>query len=75
MRCLICRQTEIVGRLTSVKFQHGEMSLMVSGVPAWTCPSCGEAYLDEDVATRLLQNVEEMSKAGMRQEEIEYEGV
>ena len=64
MICLICRQAEIVDRLTSVTFERREMMFVVNSVPARVCPSCGEAYVDEDVAARLLQDAEEMSKTG-----------
>ena len=65
MICLICRQAEIVDGLTSVTFERGETKLVVNKVPACVCPSCGEAYVDEEVALRLLQDAEEISKAGM----------
>jgi YgiT-type zinc finger domain-containing protein len=65
MICLICRQAETVDGLTSVSFERGEMRLIVKDVPARICPSCGEAYVEEDVALRLLRGAEEMSKAGM----------
>ena len=64
MICLICRQAEIVDGLTSVKFERDEMILTVNSVPARVCPSCGEAYVDEDVAVQLLRDAEEMSKMG-----------
>jgi YgiT-type zinc finger domain-containing protein len=65
MICLICRQAETVDGLTSVHFERGEMRLIVKDVPARICPSCGEAYVEEEVAVRLLRGAEEMSKAGM----------
>jgi YgiT-type zinc finger domain-containing protein len=64
MICLICRQAETVDGLTSVRFERGEMKLTVKDVPARVCPSCGEAYVEEDVALRLLQQAEAMSAAG-----------
>jgi len=72
MNCLICRQAEIVDELTSVTFERGEMRLVVNNVPARVCPSCGEAYVDEDVAVKLLQDADEMSKTGMIDVVIEY---
>lgn len=72
MNCLICRQAEIVDSLTSVTFERDEMRLVVNHVPARVCPSCGEAYMDEDVAVQLLQEAEEMSAAGVMDEVIEY---
>lgn len=64
MICLICRQAETVDGLTSVHFERGEMRLVMNNVPARVCPSCGEAYVDESVAVRLLREAEEMSAAG-----------
>lgn len=65
MICLICRQSEVVDGLTSVRFELGEFRLVVNSVPARLCPGCGEAYVDEEVALRLLEEAEEMYKAGM----------
>jgi YgiT-type zinc finger domain-containing protein len=73
MICLICRQAETVDGLTFVAFERGEMKLTVNNVPARVCPGCGEAYVEEDVAAKLLRGAEEMSEAGMMDEVIEYE--
>jgi len=69
--CLICRQAETVEGLTSVNFERGEMRLFIKNVPARVCPSCGEAYVEEEVALQLLREAEEMSKAG-KDDVIEY---
>ena len=65
MICLICRQAETVDGLTSVQFERGEMKLTVNNVPARVCPNCGEAYVDEDVAVKLLQEADEKYQAGI----------
>jgi len=72
MICLICRQAETVDGLTSINFERGEMKLVVNSVPARVCPKCGEAYVDEKVAVRLLRAGGEMSKAGISDDVIEY---
>jgi YgiT-type zinc finger domain-containing protein len=72
MICLICRQAEMIDSVTTVGFQRGELHLMINNVPARVCPSCGEAYVDEPVAVRLLREAEEASKAGISQAVIEY---
>jgi YgiT-type zinc finger domain-containing protein len=64
MICLLCRQAETVDGLTSVTFERDEVRLVVNNVPARVCPSCGEAYVEEDVAVRLLREADEMSAAG-----------
>ena len=75
MICLICRQAETIDGITSVDFERGEMRLVVNHVPARVCPSCGEAYLDDEVAMRLLREAEEMSKAGISDDVTEYNKV
>jgi YgiT-type zinc finger domain-containing protein len=65
MICLICRQAETVNGFTSVAFERGEMRLTVKDIPARVCPSCEETYVEEVVAVKLLQDAEEISKAGI----------
>jgi len=74
MLCLICRQAETIEGLSSVHFERGEMRLIVSHVPARVCPSCGEAYVEEQVALSLLREAEAMSAAGEMDAVIEYNG-
>ena len=61
--------------LTSVHFERGEMRLVVNNVPARVCPSCGEAYVEEVVAVRLLREADAMSAAGEMDAVIEYNGL
>jgi YgiT-type zinc finger domain-containing protein len=75
MICLICRQTEVNDGYTSVKFACGEFQLTVTGVPARVCPSCGEAYVEENLAVRLLRDANEVSEAGILDGVIEYNGL
>ena len=74
MKCLICRQAEIVDGFTSVTLERDEIKLVVNNVPARVCLSCGEAYVIEDVAVRLLQRAEQMVEAGEHEEIWNYVG-
>ncbi len=73
MICLICRQAQTIDGFTSVSFERGEMRLVINNIPARVCPRCGEAYVDEDVATRLLQDAEELARVGLMDVVREYE--
>jgi YgiT-type zinc finger domain-containing protein len=55
MICLICRQAETVDDVASISFARAELHLEISGVPARRCPGCGESYVEQEVAVRLLQ--------------------
>jgi len=72
MICLICRQADVVGSFTSITFERDEMKLVVNNVPAKVCPSCGEAYVDKDIAVQLLKYAEEISATGELDSVIEY---
>jgi YgiT-type zinc finger domain-containing protein len=72
MICLICRQAELVDGLTSVHFERGEMKAVIDHVPARVCPSCGEAYVDENVAEALLHQAVEISETGFLESVTEY---
>jgi YgiT-type zinc finger domain-containing protein len=72
MICLICRQAEIIDGVTSVNFENREMHLVINNVTARVCPRCGEAYVDEDIASELLRIAKEMSEAGLLDAHLEY---
>ena len=61
MICLICRQSDLVDDLTSIPFGRSEFRLLIRDVPAWVCPNCGEAVVDEGVAVQLICLAEDLS--------------
>ncbi|MFT3894759.1 MAG: type II toxin-antitoxin system MqsA family antitoxin [Anaerolineales bacterium] len=73
MICLICRQVDVVDGLTSMPFERGEMRLVVNNVPVRVCPQCGEAFVEECVAVRLLEISEAVSASGELDSVIEYD--
>lgn len=72
MICLICRQAEIVEGITSIIFQRGEMCSEIRNVPAYVCPSCAEAYVEEAVAARLLQSAQKIYESGSLEAGVEF---
>lgn len=72
MICLICRQAELVESFTTVEFERDEFKLVVNEVPARICPSCQEAFVDENVAAQLLSTVRQRSETGMLDAECKY---
>ena len=73
MICLICRQGMTMDGLTAVTFERGELKFVVNHVPARVCPLCGEAYITEVVAERLLLGAEEKFRTGELEDIREYE--
>ena len=72
MICVICRQAETGNSLTTIHFERGEFRLLVKSVPAQTCPSCAEAYLEEGVAKQLLQIARQIYESGISDTQCEY---
>jgi YgiT-type zinc finger domain-containing protein len=72
MICLICRNADILESFTTVKFERAEFRLAVTDVPARTCPSCGEAFVDEAVAEQLLRIARQTSDAATLASQSKY---
>jgi YgiT-type zinc finger domain-containing protein len=72
MICLICRQAEVSDGLTSVTFARDEFRLIVNGVPAQICSSCGEAYLEEKVVVKLLGIARQSAEGGILDMQCEF---
>jgi YgiT-type zinc finger domain-containing protein len=75
MNCLICRQAETSAGLTVVIFERGELKYVMNNVPARVCPHCGDVYVDDVVAERLLRGADEMALAGELSAVREYESL
>ena len=72
MTCLICRRAQLVQGMTDVTLQRNDRKIVVKSVPARICPGCGEAYVEEHVAVRLLNDAERVSKKGEHENQIEF---
>ena len=72
MICLICRETNLVEGSTFIPLERGEFRLLIRNVPAWVCPFCGEAVLEEEVAIQLVGKAEFMFSQGMHEGACEY---
>lgn len=58
MWCPICRQGETAPGITTVTLNRDEAAVVVRGAPADVCDDCGEYYLSEEVAARVLSLAE-----------------
>jgi YgiT-type zinc finger domain-containing protein len=72
MTCVICRQAATEPGTTTVTLTRGKLTFVVRAVPARVCPNCGEAYVDEDAATRLLTTAEQLAQAGAQVDVRDY---
>lgn len=66
MTCLICKQGEVKPGTTTLTVERGNMTLVLKGIPARVCDSCGEAYFDEPTTQRIEQLVDQLQHAGVK---------
>ncbi len=59
MKCLVCRQGETNPGETTVTLQRGDTTVIIKGVPAEVCDNCGEYYLSDKIAEKVLSIAEE----------------
>ena len=62
MKCMICRYGETAPGKATVTLEQDGTTLVIKDVPARVCTTCGEEYVDEEIATRLLQIAEEATR-------------
>mgnify|MGYP001583404723 CR=1 FL=1 len=72
MRCAICKQADMEAGTTTVTLERDNLTLVVKGVPAQVCPNCGESYVSDHVASRLLRVANEAVPAGTQVEIREF---
>lgn len=73
MRCLICKQADTQPGRTTVTLERGQVTLVIKDVPARVCPNCGEDYVEEDTASKLIDILDQASKAGVQVDIRQYQ--
>ena len=72
MKCVICRNGETAPGHVTETLQRGGATVIVKDVPADICNNCGEHYVREDAAKRLLELAEQAVKNGAEVEIRRY---
>jgi YgiT-type zinc finger domain-containing protein len=72
MKCLICKKGSTKPGTTTVTLERDALIVVIRGVPAQVCTNCGEAYVDERVASELLNSAEQTARAGAQVEIRRY---
>lgn len=66
MKCVICQYGETAPGKATVTLEQDGTTVVIKDVPARVCTTCGEEYVDEEIAARLLQIAEEATRAGVQ---------
>jgi YgiT-type zinc finger domain-containing protein len=64
MTCVICKNAETEAGTTTVTLERDGLTLVLKAVPADVCPNCGEPYVNEEIAGRILETAEELHRSG-----------
>ncbi len=72
MQCAICKNGETRPGKATVTLEREGLILVVKGVPARICENCGEEYVAQPEAMRLLTSADEALRAGVKVEVREY---
>jgi len=72
MKCVVCRHGETRPGTATVTLERDAATVVVKGVPARVCDNCGEEYVEEGAASRLLALAEDAANSGVRVEVLEY---
>ena len=72
MICVICKNGETQLGKATVTLEREDTTLVIKGVPAQVCVNCGEEYVDEETASRLLKTAEEAARAGVQVDVRQY---
>jgi len=74
MKCAVCKVGETKEGTATIVLNRNGATVVVKSVPARLCANCGEEYVDEAVAMRLLREAEAAAGRGIQVEVREYAG-
>lgn len=66
MKCLICKHGSTQPGKITATLERENTTIVVKGVPADVCDSCGEEYLSQEISGQLLKQAEDAVKAGIQ---------
>jgi YgiT-type zinc finger domain-containing protein len=72
MICVVCKNGRTAPGTTTVTLERGETTVVIRGVPAEICDTCGEYYLSAEVSADLLGRAEDASRRGAEVEILRW---
>ncbi len=65
MKCIICKHGELKSGITSVLFEKNGVTIVIKSVPADICDNCGEPYVSDMIAEKIMAHVDSAEKQGI----------
>ena len=66
MKCVVCKKGDTRPGTATVTLERDGATVVIKGVPARVCGTCGEEYVEEGVTARLLKTAEEAARSGVQ---------
>jgi YgiT-type zinc finger domain-containing protein len=66
MTCLVCKHGCLTPGVTTITVERGATTIVIQGVPADVCDTCGEDYLEASIATGLDDILRRATETGVR---------
>ena len=73
MKCVICKHGTMSEGRATVTLTRDTLTLVIRDVPALVCDNCGEEYVEEPIAKKLLKTAEEAAAAGVQVDVRQYQ--
>ena len=64
MKCAICKNGQMRAGHTTVTLNRGDSTVIIKGVPANICDTCGEYWLDSEISKLVYIMADDAVKKG-----------
>ncbi len=64
MKCVVCKHGLTSKGETTVTLTKDNTTVVFKKVPADVCDNCGEAYVDEEITRKLLEDAKQITASG-----------
>lgn len=72
MKCSICKNGELKSGIVTVTLQRDNTTVILKGVPAEVCDTCGEYYLNEETTGIVMNKAEQAVQSGAEVQILTY---
>ncbi len=72
MKCALCKHGKTEPGTATVTLTREETTVVIKGVPADVCDTCGEYYLDEVATRRVMEIARRAVENGAEVEIVRY---
>ena len=61
MKCVICKNGDTKKTTAFATFEKSNSTIIFKNVPCLKCEQCGEVYFEENISSKLMSRLKELS--------------